>query len=67
MFQNKEILVSKVALEHALFPDVSAVTNFKLFLTKNDAAEKAALWKQVRSLEKRCPVSISKAFAENDS
>jgi hypothetical protein len=46
--RNKEILVSNVALEHALFPDISDAKTLHLFLTKNDPSEKAALWKQVR-------------------
>jgi hypothetical protein len=47
-YHNKEILVSNVALEHALFPDISDAKKLQLFLAKNDPAEKAALWKQVR-------------------
>lgn len=46
--RNKEVLVSNVALEHALFPDISDAKTLQLFLAKNDPAEKAALWKQVR-------------------
>ena len=58
---TKEILVSNVALEHALFPDISDAKTLQLFLAKNDPAEKAALWKQVRILE-RCRLSICLRF-----
>ena len=47
-FHNKEILVTNVALEFALFPDISDAKSLHLFLAKNDPTEKAAIWKQVR-------------------
>ena len=49
--RNKEILVTNVALEFALFPDISDTKTLQLFLAKNDPAEKAAIWKQVRILK----------------
>ena len=63
---TKEILVSNVALEHALFPDIADAKTLQLFLAKNDPAEKAALWKQVRILGGVCCQFVH-VLTENDS
>jgi hypothetical protein len=53
MMGNRTVLVTNIALEHALFPSPKEVADVKAFLERNDPAKFGAVWQQrwTRELE----------------
>lgn len=41
---NAKVLITNIALEHALFPSVDEVIDLKTFLERNDPAKMGAMW-----------------------
>jgi hypothetical protein len=54
MMGNRTVLVTNIALEHALFPNAKEVTDLKAFLERNDPAKIGAVWQQRWTRELEC-------------